>query len=131
MGGYKGGIIQAHIGSFKIFSVYFMEVVMMDEVMRLIGRRIKFIRVERGIQQTKLAELIGVSQTHLSNMESGRTGTTIHNLLKLQKIFECPISDFFIDFDGAVPVKEEDTEVSLEELVKLAKLLKKVNLKEL
>ena len=40
----------------------------MDKDMALIGRRVKFLRMERNIQQTKLAEMIGVSQTHLSNV---------------------------------------------------------------
>ncbi len=104
----------------------------MDDVMRLIGHRIKYLRLERGMQQTQLAELIGVSQTHLSNMESGRTGTTVLNLLKLYKVLNCPISEFFVDFEGAVPVqKKEEPEVSLEDVIKIAKILKTMKSKEL
>ncbi len=113
----------------------------MDDTMQLIGKRIKALRLERGMQQTELAEAIGVSQTHMSNMESGRTGTTVVNLLKLYKILDCPISEFFVDFEGAVPVKqagpveevskETKEEVTLEDIVRIVKYLKRVNIEDL
>ena len=55
----------------------------MNENFKLIGRRVKFLRMEKGISQTDMAEKIGLSQTNLSNMESGRTATTIQNLFKI------------------------------------------------
>ena len=48
----------------------------MEENFKLLGRRVKFIRMDKGISQTKMAEMLGLSQTNLSNMESGRTAIT-------------------------------------------------------
>ena len=42
-----------------------------------IGLRIKTLRLKNNIYQTVLAKEIGVSQTHMSNIESGRAGLTL------------------------------------------------------
>ena len=62
------------------------------------------------VSQTRMAEEIGVSQINLSNMESGRTAITIQNLFKIQKVLGCKMTDFFVDFDGEEPKKEEKIE---------------------
>ena len=67
---------------------------------------------------------LGVTQTHLSNIENGRAGLTIPNLIKLHQILECPISSFFVDIEGE---KEADNsnDITLENVMELARLLKK------
>ena len=60
-----------------------------------IGEAIKMIRIKRSIHQTKLAEKLGISQTHLSNIENGRVGVTLLHLIKIKELFECPIEYFF------------------------------------
>ena len=107
----------------------------MNENFKLIGRRVKFLRMEKGISQTDMAEAIGLSQTNLSNMESGRTAITIQNLFKIKKVLNCRMADFFVDFDGeaVVEVKQETTTttIELEDAVNILKLLKAVNIKGL
>ena len=56
----------------------------MEENFKLLGRRVKFMRMDKGISQTKMAEMLGLSQTNLSNMESGRTTITTRNLFKMK-----------------------------------------------
>lgn len=58
-----------------------------------IGLRIKTLRLKNSIYQTELAKEIGVSQTHMSNIESGRAGLTLENLVKMARIFECTIDE--------------------------------------
>ena len=53
-----------------------------------IGEAIKIRRIKRRIHQTKLAEQLGISQTHLSNAENGRVMLSLKALLKLKRIFE-------------------------------------------
>ena len=60
-----------------------------------IGEAIKIRRIKRRIHQTKLAEQMGISQTHLSNIENGRVGVTLLHLIKIKELFECPIEYFF------------------------------------
>lgn len=54
-----------------------------------IGIRIKAFRLRKGISQMKLAKTLGVSQTHMSNIERGRAGVTIEILVKMSNIFQC------------------------------------------
>jgi len=98
----------------------------MDKDMALIGRRVKFLRMERNIQQTKLAEMIGVSQTHLSNVEGGKAGLTIPNLIKIRHVLDCPLSEFFVDIEGSTSVKatKPAEDISVEDIIKIAKVIK-------
>ena len=102
----------------------------MKEAFKLLGKRVKFLRMDKGISQTSLAQAIGLSQTNLSNMESGRTAITMQNLFKIQKILNCNMSDFFVDFDveNNKEIKRESTEVEIEDAIKFLKFLKEKNI---
>ena len=115
----------------------------MDEI-KVLSRRVKMLRLAYGVPQTKMAEAIGVSQTNLSNVESGRTALTVQNLFKIQKVLGCKMSDFFVDFDGEAEQASEIKQVAdrkqeyvpkcsieLEDAVNILKLLKAVEIKGL
>ncbi len=110
----------------------------MNENFKLLGRRVKRLRIDKGISQTKMATLLGLSQTNLSNMESGRTAITTQNLFKMKDILECKMADFFVDFDGEVEESSEIQErssntqgIELEDAVQVLKLLKAVKIRGL
>ena len=69
-----------------------------------IGMRIKTMRLKNNIYQTVLAKEIGISQTHMSNIESGRVGLTLENLVKMVIIFNCSIDEIVF---GKEEVKQE------------------------
>ena len=69
-----------------------------------IGMRIKTMRLKNNIYQTVLAKEIGISQTHMSNIESGRAGLTLENLVKMVLIFNCSIDEIVF---GKEEVKQE------------------------
>jgi len=113
-------------------------VYVMQENFKILGRRVKYLRMDRGISQTNMAEMLGLSQTNLSNMESGRTAITTQNLFKMQEIMGCRMADFFVDFDGEVAQETKENEanatkqtIELEDAVKILKLLKAVDVKGL
>ena len=110
----------------------------MNENFKVLGRRVKHLRMDRGISQTKMAELLELSQTNLSNMESGRTAITMQNIFKMREILGCKVADFFVDFDGEVAQETKENEanatkqtIELEDAVKILKLLKAVDVKGL
>ena len=103
----------------------------MDELKEL-SRKVKMIRLAKGVSQTRMAEEIGVSKTNLSNMEAGRTAITIQNLFKIQKVLGCKMADFFVDFDVELEEKEEAKNSSkLEDALQILRLLKNVDVKGL
>ena len=106
----------------------------MEENIKVLASRVKKLRIVKGVSQTKMADEIGVSQTNLSNMEAGRTAITIQNLFKIQKVLNCKMKDFFVDFDKEESVTSKQTATSgieLEDAVNILKLLKAVDIKGL
>ena len=106
----------------------------MEENIKVLASRVKKLRIVKGASQTKMAEEIGVSQTNLSNMEAGRTAITIQNLFKIQKVLNCKMADFFVDFEKeeSVPSKQTATSgIELEDAINILKLLKAVDIRGL
>ena len=93
---------------------------------KIIGTRVKLIRISRNISQTELAKQIDVTQTHLSNIDNGRAGLTLLNLIKLHKALDCSCANFFVDIDE-VKMQEKDDEdekISVKEFNELVRLLR-------
>ena len=92
--------------------------------MQQINQRIVTLRRERGIKQSELAEKIGISQTNMSNIERGRTGITLDNLLKIRAVLGCKMADFFVGIDGAVENTDSFSDADIEKVVHLLKIIK-------
>ena len=102
----------------------------------LIGQRIKEIRMRAGLSQSKAAEAIGVAQSHMSNIETGRSHVTMENLMALRDLFGVKMADFFVDLDypktdaegeGAVPTEDAlagDQAVTLSDLIEAFTIIK-------
>ena len=114
----------------------------MEEELKAIGIRIKELRRERHITQKELAGALNISHTNMCNIENGKTAVTIQNLLKLKRIFSCPMSDFFAEEQTVKaeqkPVqvdepKEEFTKlpesIDLQDAINLVRLLRRVDIR--
>lgn len=75
--------------------------------MNRLGRRIKELREKFGLNQERLAELIGVSRPTLSQIENGERRVYAEELIKLSEIFNISV--------GALLGLEEQPEVVLAE----------------
>ncbi len=53
-----------------------------------VGDRLRALRTERGLTQTDLARLVGSHQTALSQIEVGRRGVSLHQVLKLAQVLK-------------------------------------------
>lgn len=80
----------------------------MSEKTKLVGARIRLLRLERNLAQNDVAEKIGISQAHLSNIEKGRNNITLENLLRLHEVLGCSVASFFVDIDGTAPKVQAD-----------------------
>lgn len=54
-----------------------------------IGQRIKQKRIEKGISQEKLSELIGIGPSHMSHIEGGTTYPSFEVFVSLLNALEC------------------------------------------
>lgn len=102
-----------------------------EKCLSKIGANIKFLRTLCKLRQQDVAEKLGISQTHLSNMECGRVKCSLKQLLRLANIFDCRL-EAFLDGQkaeewltaGAETGQEEDklyTKSDMEQLLKLVK----------
>ena len=58
-----------------------------------IGSNIKLLRSVRQLNQHQLAERLGISQTHLSNIECCRVAVNFRVLLRAANALECTLDD--------------------------------------
>lgn len=82
-----------------------------------IGMEIKMKRMQSKLSQIELAEYLGISQTHLSNAETGRTILSLKLLLKIKKRFGCTL-DELVEPDGYQKQQEKKTHFKRFKLVR-------------
>ena len=56
-----------------------------------IGRRVKAIRVLRGITQKELADVTGMSNQTISYIEQGKSDFRIGTLKEIEKVLKCTL----------------------------------------
>lgn len=93
-----------------------------------IGLRIKTLRLKNNIYQTELAQQIGVSQTHMSNIESGRAGLTLENLIKMVHIFNCSIDEIVFGTNTTIPNAEIESlkNFTMQDILQALQMLKTI-----
>lgn len=69
----------------------------MNDIKKLLGKRIKELRKSQGISQQQLAELANIDQRSLSHIECGDTFPS-RSLLDLAKVLNIELKDLF-DFE--------------------------------
>jgi putative transcriptional regulator len=87
-----------------------------------IGNKIKLLRTLHKISQQELSQQLGVSQTHLCNIENGRVVVNLRLLMRAANLFKCKLDDII---SGTFPNEEERAagSYSSEEVRLLLKML--------
>ena len=60
-----------------------------------LGRKLKALRLDRGLTQENVALEVDISRDHLSNIELGKHPVNIKTLYKLAQFFEVDMKYFF------------------------------------
>ena len=68
-----------------------------DEELRLIGRRLRTFRKNRGITQVQLTKLSGIQQKSISNIESGLLDFKIVTVMRLLESLGGSLNDVMHD----------------------------------
>ena len=68
---------------------------MKTEISQKLGKRIKYLRLQKGFSQEKLAEAINIATTSLSYIETGRGFMTLDTLEKLAKALNVDLYEIF------------------------------------
>ena len=94
---------------------------MVTDIGKKLGRRIQYLRKQKGFSQEKFAEAIGIATTSLSYIETGRGFMTLPTLEKMSQVLEvepCEIFQF---------VSTQTNEEMFNFLVKKLELIKNDN----
>lgn len=88
----------------------------MEQELLDLARQVKKRRIDKKLTQKEMATAIGITQTHLSNLENGRAHLSLELLVKMEEIFDCKLADFFCpeNTSGTV-LKTSDGHVITEE----------------
>lgn len=107
-----------------------------QEIKLLVGKRIKFFRKSLKMTQAELGEAININQRQITWIENGRSMPQLSTLVKLTKIFNCKIEDFyksdsFTDKNDAISeIITVLTNCSLEQLSEIYSLTKNIKQKQ-
>lgn len=71
---------------------------------KYLAANIKYLRVKRGLSQTELSKLLGVSQVAVAKYETGQTMPETKNLIELSRIFKVTLDQLL------KPMKSETRE---------------------
>lgn len=64
---------------------------------KAIGKRIKIARIKADLTQEKLSEMVGVSPTHLSNIETGTTRVSLNAIVSIANALKITSDDLLCD----------------------------------
>lgn len=95
-------------------------------IKKLLGKRLQEIRKSKNFTQEKLAELIDVETSSISNIEVGKYYPTAENLDKILKILDVKPCDIFM-FESFLPQDELINEMveAMQKNEKLTKMMYK------
>jgi transcriptional regulator with XRE-family HTH domain len=68
-----------------------------------LGMRLKELRSKRGLSQTELARLVGVTPSSISQFESNQIYPSLPALLKMAEVLSVQVNAFFQDSDRVSP----------------------------
>lgn len=86
------------------------------EFLALLGQRIRFHRTSYGLSRKKLAEVSGVSERYLAQLEAGQGNISIGLLRKVTRAIELPLARLLEEIEGGKVMKSK---VANEELAEL------------
>lgn len=67
----------------------------MDLDKKIIGKKIRQIRIEKGFSQEEFSEKIDISPRHMCTIENGKSLPSIETFVKISKILDIDINEFF------------------------------------
>lgn len=67
----------------------------MVQTVERLGKRIRELRLEKGMTQERLAEMAALSAQHVVDLEHGRTNPTVASLFGIARAFRMKMRDLF------------------------------------
>jgi transcriptional regulator with XRE-family HTH domain len=65
-----------------------------------IAKRMRALRLQRGLSQSALGKVLGVTFQQVQKYERGTNRVTAGRLCRIAEVFDVPVAFFFADIDG-------------------------------
>lgn len=69
--------------------------VKVPDIRELLAYNVRALRLERGLSQEGLGQLLGCHRTHISHVEQGTLNITADNVQKLADVLDVPVAQLF------------------------------------
>ena len=70
-----------------------------EKLVIAVGKRIRYIRTDKGLSIEKVALLSGLSYSQVIRIENGKINTSIHQLYLIARILKVELMEFFEGVD--------------------------------
>lgn len=67
------------------------------DILANFGKRVRTLRLAKGISQESLAELSGLHRTYISSVERGKRNVSLNTIQAIARGLDVPIRDLFED----------------------------------
>lgn len=80
---------------------------------KAIGKRIKIARIKAELTQERLAEIVGVSPSHMSNIETGTTRVSLTAIVTIANALSVTVDDLLCDsiIKARAPLEKDIAEI--------------------
>ncbi|MGG5404972.1 helix-turn-helix domain-containing protein [Clostridioides difficile] len=80
---------------------------------KAIGQRIKIARIRKKLTQDTVSEIINITPSHMSNIETGKTSVSLQTLIAIANVLGVSIDELLCDtiLDSKVVFEKELSEV--------------------
>lgn len=97
----------------------------MDSIKKKIGNNLKRLRLEKGLKQSELAEIVGVEDKTISRIEVGGNYPSMDLLVRLAEALGCELVDFVNFSDKIIESINELSKEDIKAIEKFVNLIKK------
>ncbi|MGM9936632.1 MAG: helix-turn-helix transcriptional regulator [Candidatus Ornithomonoglobus sp.] len=98
----------------------------------ILGNAIRKLRIENGLSQEALAEMVGITPTHMKHIESEHRKPSIEVLFKLSEVLHLSLDNLLFDirgeaadFNNALTLLKDCNEKEVRILIDIMKTLQK------
>ena len=74
---------------------------------KMIGSRVKELRLRNSLTQKKLAELVMVSPSSIARLETGESMVSVYTMIRIANVFQVPTSVILMEDNRGEGVRED------------------------
>lgn len=97
---------------YSLYGFEELEVTFLSKGVPNLGNTIRTLRVSRVLEQNELAELVGITQSHLSKIETGKANPSLRILRKIADALKVDAMNFFSGDTNTVLLDNETSVVN-------------------